>query len=1060
MGRIDELVSAEFAAWEQRGRGWQVWPQPVRPEPAFAEFAGYHLPDAQRPVDDGIRATFFASLFDSIQAKLNRQPVVEPEEIVEPEPVASEEPLTEELVVSLPSSLDLPDDALRSFLDSLHGSTEPTGFELLGTNEGITIQFAASPQDAPALQRQLQAFLPKLPLAPAQSRLAEAWTQRDGVGFIVDFGLAHEFMLLLQTGHAVDPFVGLVAALNELQRDEVAVFQVLFQPVQNPWPPSVWKSVTDAHGKALFVNRLQLIPGTKAKLEQPLFGVVVRAAAKAETFERSAAIVREMAEALRSFSRMEANRLIPLTNDEYPFELHEEDLILRQSRRSGMLLNRDELLGFVHLPSDEVRAPRLCRERTQTKAAPASALASSGILLGHNRHAGRSNPVRLTADQRVKHLHLIGASGTGKSTLLFNLIQQDIESGQGLAVLDPHGDLVNRILEIIPPHRLEDVILIDPTDEEYSIGFNILSAHSDFEKNLLASDLVSIFRRLSSSWGDQLNSVLNNAIRAFLESTRGGTLSELQRFLLDPGFRNEFLETVRDPDVVFYWRKAFPQLGGNKSIGPVLTRLDAFLGPKPIRYMVSQTANHLDFSQILDTGKIVLAKLSQGQIGKENAFLLGSLLVSKFQQLAMSRQRLSVEERRDFWLYLDEFPSFLTPSMAEILAGARKYRLGLILAHQELQQLQRDSDVASAVMSNPYARVVFRVGDSDANALAKGFASFDAKDLLNLETGEAIGRLERSDRDFNLTIPLPVEIDPESARHKREAVIQASHRKYATPRAEIEAALLRKLSLIDVEEPAAKPKTKPTAPPLPHVADPTASEVPQPTGSEKVSVEPPVEVKPAKVLETMAPIAPKEVKPPESAGVAPVTVLESATAPKPETPKPPYVPAEMGIGGAQHQTTQKRIKKAAEELGFLATIEKPIPNGNVDVLLERQGQTIACEIGVTTPVDQEFRNLQKCLAAGFPHVAMISRPERLRQIAEAVQTALGAEPRVGFYTPDEFITHLQQLPVPPTPSPAPTQTIRRGRTVTVKTRELSPAERREKEAARIALLAEIMRAKP
>src|SRR5207302_1234934 len=178
-----------------------------------------------------------------------------------------------------------------------------------------------------------------------------------------------------------------------------------------------------------------------------------------------------------------------------------------------------------------------------------------------------SSPVRLTPEQRVRHCHIVGASGTGKSTLLFNLIRQDIENGQGVAVLDPHGDLVDRILGVIPPERIHDVVLVDPSDEDYSVGFNFLSAHSDLEKNLLASDLVSVFERLSTTWGDQMGSVLNNALMAFLESSRPGTLADLRRFLIEPAFRSDFLKSVGDPDLVYYWQKVFPQLSGNKSIG-------------------------------------------------------------------------------------------------------------------------------------------------------------------------------------------------------------------------------------------------------------------------------------------------------------------------------------------------------------------------------------------------------------------------------------------------------------------------------------------------------------
>lgn len=176
-----------------------------------------------------------------------------------------------------------------------------------------------------------------------------------------------------------------------------------------------------------------------------------------------------------------------------------------------MILNSEELISFVHLPQSVVRSPKLERQTVKTKAAPKAMLCGDGLVLGENVHAGHAIPVTLTPEQRVRHMHVIGASGTGRSTLLFNLIKANIENGQGVVVLDPHGDLVERILGIIPETRVEDVVLLDPADGEYSIGFNILSAHSELEKRLLASDLVSVFQRLSTSWGDQMGSVLRTA---------------------------------------------------------------------------------------------------------------------------------------------------------------------------------------------------------------------------------------------------------------------------------------------------------------------------------------------------------------------------------------------------------------------------------------------------------------------------------------------------------------------------------------------------------------------
>jgi len=301
-----------------------------------------------------------------------------------------------------------------------------------------------------------------------------------------------------------------------------------------------------------------------------------------------------------------------------------------------MLVNVEELVTLVHPPSASVRAERLERGVKKTKAAPAAALGHP-LVLGTNTHNAKTLTVSLDATQRLKHMYLIGASGTGKSTLLLNMILQDMQQGAGFAVLDPHGDLIDQILGQIPEERAEDIVLLDASDEEYPVGFNILTAHSDIEKNLLASDLVAVFRRLSTTWGDQMTSVLGNAILAFLESTQGGTLADLRRFLVEREFREQYLRTVTDPEIIYYWRMEFDLLAGRPQ-APLLTRLNTFLRPKRIRYMVNQREDKLDFRRMMDERKIFLAKLAQGAIGEENAYLLGTLIVTKLHQMALGRR--------------------------------------------------------------------------------------------------------------------------------------------------------------------------------------------------------------------------------------------------------------------------------------------------------------------------------------------------------------------------------------------------------------------------------------
>ena len=1026
MSRLDDQLSEQFYRWEQRGRGWQVFPEPVEPEPPFVPFHGHFIPTTP-VIDDGRKPTFLSSLVERLSQNLSTEKSLAP---VEPEPEEELEPTSlireslVELQASLPDKLDISKDAFEQFLLNLSLCREPIAFELMGTHKKVSTQFVASADDAPLLRRQLQAYFPEAVFVPRESRLEQTWEASTGDEMLaVEFGLKHEFMLPLQSGR-LDPFIGIVGALAELQPSELGLFQVLFQPVQNPWVESIVNSVTHADGKPYFVNSPELAGAAENKVARPLYAVVVRILLRASEFDRILQLARDLAGSLRVFAHPSGNELIPLHNDDYPFGEHIEDVLRRQTRRTGMLLNSDELIGFVHLPSTAVRSPAFQRQSAKSKSAP-TIVRQQGLLLGENDHAGQTIPVRLSAEQRTRHTHIIGASGTGKSTLLFNFIRQDIENGEGIAVLDPHGDLIDRILGIIPPERINDVVLLDPADESHSVGFNILSAHSHLEKNLLASDLIAVFQRLSTSWGDQMNSVLQNAILAFLESDRRGTIADLRRFLIEPAFRNEFLKSVNDSEVVYYWQKSFPHLSGNKSIGSILTRLDTFLAQKPIRHMVSQPENRLDFTHIMDTGKIFLAKLPEGLLGRENSYLLGTLLVSKFQQIAMSRQAQQIATRRDYWLYIDEFANFITPSMAEILSGARKYRIGLTLAHHELHQLQRNSEVASAVMTHPYTRIVFRVGDDDAKKLAEGFSYFESKDLRNLEAGKAVCRVERSDFDFNISVQLPTLPDADAMAARRQEVITVSRGKYATPRADVEA-MLAKSRATPEESPAPTPKT--------------SSEPVKVADIPRVAATPPaIEFK---SLEVLPPVLVAESKP--------AIVLEK---------KMPSEPADLGKGGEQHKAMQKRIKEAAEALGFRSVIEQQIAGSqeSVDLLLERGGQKIACEISVTTTIDHEVGNIRKCLKAGLSPIAIIcvSR-DRLGKIAAAVFGSLGADAmeQVAYFQPDQFIAHLKTLPLL---VPQDTTIIRRGYKVKHTKNTLTEAERQEREALLNKKMAEAMR---
>lgn len=955
----EERLTAQFYDWERRGRGWQLWSYPVVLEPPFRPFV-FHYVDSGPAIDDARKPTVLSSLVDGILGRSSAPvPCASPEEEPESDPeLLYDDDSLLEFQVALPAGTKVAKEAAERLLTSLVYVSRPIGFEVVGVENAIHTQFACAEDDRALLTQQIAAHFPESSVTEREGFLAGCWDHRKP-SVIIDFGLSRECMIPLRTvrGFEIDPLIGIMGALAGLREGEMGLLQVLFQAARSPWAESMVRAVAGPDGRSFFPDAPEMVAQTREKVAQPLYAVALRVAAQAGTKARAWEIVRALGGALTQFTNPTCNELIPLSNDGYEDADHAADVCARTTHRSGMLLNADELVSLAHLPSASVRVPQLKRDDARTKAAPQIVYGHS-FVLGENSHAGKTVPVTLSAEQRSQHCYVIGASGTGKSTLLLNLILQDIERGEGIAVLDPHGDLIDEILGRIPERRHGDVVLLDPSDEAYPVGFNVLKAHSEVEKNLLGSDLVAVFRRLSTSWGDQMTSVLGNAVLAFLESTEGGSLVDLRRFLVDAGFRAKFLKTVRDPEIVYYWEKSFPILVG-KPQGPILTRLDTFLRPKLIRYMVAQKENSFDLGAVMNEGKVFLAKLSQGAIGEENAYLLGTLLVSKFQQLAMSRQEIAASLRRNFYLYIDEFHNFVTPSMASILSGARKYRLGLILAHQELQQLvSRDADVASAVIANPYTRICFRLGDYDAKKLADGFSHFEAKDLQNLQVGNAICRMERAEFDFNLKTDRLPPIEPAEAESRRERIIALSRERYATDRETVEAML---------NMGGAPPQTA------------------EPRG------------------------APRETPRKES---PPAAIPPDAVTATPATPAAPPIP---GRGGPQHKYLQDLIRRWAEDRGYTVTIEKPVLDGLgiVDLVLERRGaETIACEISVTTSPEHELQNAQKCLTAGFAHVFLVAPDKetlvRVRARAASVLPASQMK-KVRFVLPEQVFASVSVL---------------------------------------------------
>ena len=399
---------------------------------------------------------------------------------------------------------------------------------------------------------------------------------------------------------------------------------------------------------------------------------------------------------------------------------------------------------------------------------------------------------------RRQHMYVLGKSGTGKSVLLSNLIVQNIQNGEGVCVVDPHGELVEEIINLIPENRTKDVIYFNPADTDFHVGFNVIQLDDPKYKHLVASGLMGIFTKIwANAWSSRMEYILNNAILALLD-TPGTTLLGIPRLLVDKDYRQMIIGNLKDPVVKAFWVHEYEQWREqfrNEAIAPIQNKVGQFLSTSIIRNVLGQPKSTIDIFKIMNEGKIFLVNVSKGRIGEDNSALLGGMIITKIQLAAMERVRIPENERKDFYLYVDEFQNFATDSFANILSEARKYRLNLTVAHQYTAQLENKdgSKVRDAVFGNVGTMIIFRVGADDADFLEKEFEpEFTAQDLVNLPNYHIYLKLMIdgiTSRPFSAVTLPPIKID--LSLGVKEKIIESSRKLYTRSREEVEKEITR-----------------------------------------------------------------------------------------------------------------------------------------------------------------------------------------------------------------------------------------------------------------------------
>lgn len=469
----------------------------------------------------------------------------------------------------------------------------------------------------------------------------------------------------------------------------------------------------------------------------------------------------------------------------------------QRSLMDSFVLNTEEIATIYHLPNITVTTPNIYWVRSK-RLEPPSDLPDDTVenvsILGKTNFRGSNSNFGIKPLDRRRHLYIIGKTGMGKSTLLENMIFSDIQAGRGLAVVDPHGDLAEAVINFVPANRTNDVIVFDPSDRDFPVSFNMLENVDPSLNTIVCSGLIGIFKKIyAESWGPRLEHILRNTILSLLEYPNTSILG-IPRILQDEDFRKKVISKISDPIVHGFWTKEFNKLDQRQrieAISPILNKVGQFLSSPIIRNILGQTKSSLDLRFAMDKKKIVIINLSKGKIGEDNSALLGAMIITKFQIDAMSRANIPEKDRTDFYLYVDEFQNFATDSFATILSEARKYKLNLTMANQYIAQMPEE--VKDAVFGNVGSILTFQVGFDDAEYISQQFGEeVLPSDLVSLSKYSAYSRLlidGMPSTTFSFeTLPPP---SYEFEEGRREKVIKLSRERYAKPRDVVEDKIIR-----------------------------------------------------------------------------------------------------------------------------------------------------------------------------------------------------------------------------------------------------------------------------
>jgi len=697
------------------------------------------------------------------------------------------------LLLKLPRETEVTPEAAQTFLAALTQINSVTSIQkLLGSrsqalalevvlsDQQIKFQITCDEELVSFVESQLQSNYPlviiektKDPLDDKKISLIRLFLSRGNFYPIATFPSFQD----------IDPLSSVLSVLAKGNPDEVTIIQLALESSGPSW---------QAQGKSYAEHGTKNEDGTYSpradeaiineKISFPGFKTTLRVASNSEKS------IKEVSNSFGVFSKADGNSFYAKKPSKLKSQ-KEMDALHKRQVSNFQILNIQELATIWHLPSEKIKTPSIVWGTSVLSEPPENLPVATDLsdkekkdvnFFAKALYKNRETIFGIKDKDRTKHIWTVGKTGTGKSTMIANMAIDDLKKGRGLAVIDPHGDLCEILLDYIPRNRINDTIYFNPADKEFPIALNPLEVSKREDAELVVSGLMAIFTKVwSGVWSARMEYILRNSFMS-LSEIPDSTLADVLKLLANKSYRNNVVRKLKDPALIHFWKEEYDKMPDRlqrEAIAPLQNKVGQFVTSPLVRRVIGHPKSSISIDTLMNEGKILIANLSQGRLGEDNSSLLGAMLITKIQLAAMHRVDVPEAQRREFYLYVDEFQNFATESFIKILSEARKYKLALMLANQYMAQIPEE--VQKAILGNAGTLVTFTVGAEDALIIHKEYASvFSEGDLVNLSRFQIATKLmiegEVSRPFLAHTLPLPV-----SKNQNRPKVINVSRERYA-----------------------------------------------------------------------------------------------------------------------------------------------------------------------------------------------------------------------------------------------------------------------------------------